>query len=139
MKKRQSIKDALAASKHILLIGEEGWYQEDAIAAIAKEMDFEFISAYACVHTTWYYFYEPTSAPWYPNWAIEAHCNPDKQYILYLDHVQECLDAEYENLRGFVETGRIGEYILENVRVCAVYNVYDAPAKKNLNDFDFLL
>ena len=47
----------------------------------------------------------------------------------------------YEKLREFVETGRIGEYILDNSScLCAVYNIYEGGgAKKNLSDFYFFI
>lgn len=137
MNKKDILTDLVKVNQTILLVGKSGFGLKEAVKEVAEAAGIKFISAYACDPNAWHCYISKYNTERYPHWAIDAVNNPDNQYLLFLDEIQECLDPEYSKLCKLVEQGIIGNMTLKNVRVCAAYNEYDGKPRKELSEFGF--
>lgn len=137
MSKLEILMDLVKENQTILLVGVPGFGQEEMVKEVAEAAGLKYLSAYACDPNAWHCFLARYDTDRYPNWAIEAINNPDNEYLLFLDEVQDCMDSEYSKLLQFTEQRLIGDKTLSNVKVCAAYNEYEGKARKELSEFDF--
>jgi hypothetical protein len=137
MNKKEKLANLVKSNQPILLVGEPGFGYEEFMREVAEAVGMKFISVYACDPNAWHCLLPKFNTDRYPQWAIEAVNNPETEYLLFFDEVQECLENEHIKLSQFVEQRTIGDMILNNVRISAAYNQYEGNACKELSDLDY--